>query len=256
VSASHDRPPVLSSRRDRLFLLLGAFFIGNALLAELIGGKLFQVATPWHTFTLSCGILLWPIVFVVSDLVNEYFGRAGVKRLSFLAAGVIAYAFFALLVTERVRAVDFSPVDVASFRRVFLQSQWIIVGSIAAFLIAQLIDVSVFWFVRRRTGHRYLWARATGSTLISQFVDTIVVQYIGLHVPYLLGEGGISFANFVNSASSGYLFKLLVAIGVTPILYLVHWMIDRYLGKDAPAIIEAVAEREHAGDRDIGVPPA
>lgn len=244
----------MSTRRDRLFLVLAAFFIGNALLAELIGGKLFAVpvrlpwqaadAAPWHTFVLSCGIILWPVVFLVSDLVNEYYGRAGVKRLSFIAAGIIAYAFVALWFAEQPRAVDFSPVDDASFRRVFLQSQWIIVGSIAAFLLAQLIDVTVFWIVRRRTGHRYLWARATGSTVVSQLVDTVVVQFIGLHLPYLLGSQGIGFREFVNSASSGYLFKLVVAIAITPVLYIVHAAIDAYLGAEAKVIVESVAARE------------
>ena len=248
----------MSTRRDRLFLVLAAFFIGNALLAELIGGKLFAVplrlpwqpagSEPWHTFVLSCGIILWPVVFLISDLVNEYYGRAGVKRISFIAAGVIAYAFLALFVAEKPAAVDFSPVDNQSFRTVFIQSQWIIVGSIAAFLLAQLIDVTVFWIVRRRTGSRFLWLRATGSTVVSQLVDTLVVQFIGLHLPYILGRGGISFEQFVNSATSGYLFKLAVAIAITPLLYVVHGIIDAYLGKDAEAIVEEVARREEAGD--------
>ncbi len=239
------------SRRELLFLILAAFFIGNALLAELIGGKLFAVETPWHTFVLSCGILLWPVVFVISDIVNEYFGRAGVKRLSFVGAAVIGYAFLALSLAQLTKAVPFSPVDNASFRTVFSQSQWIIVGSIAAFLVAQLVDVSVFWIIRRRTGHRLLWLRATGSTIVSQLVDTIIVQFIGLHLPFLFGRGGIDFPNFVNSASSGYLFKLIIAIAVTPILYLLHAVIDRALGDEAPRMIERAAEREGAGDRDV-----
>ncbi len=247
----HVFRPLTASRRERLFLLLAGFFIGNALLAELIGGKLFSVATPWHTFTLSCGILLWPVVFIISDIVNEYFGRAGVKRLSFIAAAVIAYAFIALSLAQLTRATSFSPVDDDSFRVVFMQSQWIIVGSIAAFLTAQLVDVTVFWMVRRRTGHRMLWLRATGSTVVSQLVDTLVVQFIGLHLPYLLGRGGIDFPNFVNSASSGYFFKLGVAIGVTPLLYLIHAIIDRYLGDESGAIVERVAKSEGADDASV-----
>jgi hypothetical protein len=257
VSDAHQPLPTLSTRRDRLFLVLAAFFIGNALLAELIGGKLFAVPLrlpwqdagepPWHTFVLSCGIIIWPVVFLVSDLVNEYFGRAGVKRLSFITAGVIAYAFVALFVAELPAAVSFSPVDDESFRTVFRQSQWIIVGSIVAFLLAQLIDVTVFWIVRRRTGRRFLWMRATGSTVVSQLFDTIIVQFIGLHLPYLLGGNGITFSELVNSASSGYIFKLMVAIAITPLLYVVHAIIDAYLGRDAQAIVESVAAREERG---------
>lgn len=245
-------PRTPGERRQLLFLVLAGVFLGNALLAELIGGKLFQLPTPWHVFTLSVGIVLWPVVFVFTDIVNEYFGRRGVRQLSFLAAAIIAYAFLALSLTQLVPAADFSPVDDASFSRVFLQSQWIIVGSIAAFLLAQLIDVTVFWLIRRQTGHRFLWLRATGSTVVSQLIDTFVVQFVGLHLPWRLGGQGIDLPTFLNSASSGYLFKLCIALAITPLLYLVHALIDRYLGEeDAEQQIETVASTEHADDATV-----
>jgi hypothetical protein len=239
-------------RRQLLFLVLAGFFLGNALLAELIGGKLFQVPTPWHVFTLSVGIVLWPVVFVFTDIVNEYFGRRGVRQLSFLAAVIISYAYVALSLTQCVPAADFSPVDDASFRRVFLQSQWIIVGSIAAFLLAQLIDVTVFWLIRRQTGHRFLWLRATGSTVVSQLIDTFVVQFVGLYLPWRLGGQGIDFPTFLNSASSGYLFKVAVALAITPLLYVVHRLIDAWLGAEAAEqLVETVASAEHADDATV-----
>jgi uncharacterized integral membrane protein (TIGR00697 family) len=259
-------PEGREQRRQVLFLVLAGFFLGNALLAEMIGGKLFQIPAPWqslvgessvwHAFTLSCGVILWPIVFITTDIINEYFGRAGVRRLSFLGAGIIAYSFVALWLAGRVRAAGFSPVDDASFQRVFLQSQWIIVGSIAAFLAAQLIDVTVFWVIRRRTGHRLLWLRATGSTLVSQLIDTFVVAFVGLYLPWRLGfsqaEQPFTFLNYLNTSSSGYLFKLVVAIGVTPVLYLLHAVIDRYLGPaEAERLIEATAATEHADDATV-----
>ncbi|HEY8119740.1 MAG TPA: queuosine precursor transporter [Myxococcota bacterium] len=239
-------------RRQTLFLVLAGVFIGNALLAELIGGKLFQVPTPWHTFTLSCGIVLWPVVFVFTDIINEYFGRSGVRKMSFLAAAIIAYSFLALTAAGAVPAASFSPVRDDAFANVFFQSRWIIVGSISAFLLAQLIDVTVFWIIRRGTGHRFLWLRATGSTLVSQLIDTFVVGFIGLHLPYRLGQQGVDFPTFVNSAFSGYLFKFVIALSVTPILYLVHKIVDDYLGKTAAErLIEAVAETEHADDAHL-----
>lgn len=240
----------LEQRRQTLFMVLGGVFLGNALIAEMVGGKLFQVDTPWHSFTLSCGVIIWPVVFVTSDIINEYFGRAGVKRLSLLAAAVIAYAFFAVWICQFVKAPGFSPIDDSSFNRVFLQSQWIIVGSITAFLLAQLIDVTVFWLVRRRTGHRLLWLRATGSTLVSQLIDTFVVGFIGLYLPWRLGfsksDEPFTFANFLNTSTSGYIFKFAVAVAVTPALYLIHAIIDRYLGREAERIIETVAKVEGA----------
>jgi uncharacterized integral membrane protein (TIGR00697 family) len=243
-SAAHDE-----ERLQRLFVVLAGFFVGNALLAELVGGKLFQVPTPLHVFTLSCGVILWPVVFVMTDLINEYYGRSGVRRLTFLAAAVIAWAFVALWLSQYVRAARFSPVDDASFDRVFLQSQWIIVGSISAFLLAQLVDVTVFWILRRRTGARMLWLRATGSTLVSQLIDTFVVGFIGLYLPSALGlsrsDEPFTFAHYLNTASSGYVFKFAIAIAVTPVLYLVHGAIDAYLGtRAATEVIEEVAHEE------------
>jgi uncharacterized integral membrane protein (TIGR00697 family) len=239
-------------RRQTLFLVLAGVFIGNALLAELIGGKLFQVPTPWHTFTLSCGIVLWPVVFVFTDIINEYFGPDGVRKMSFLAAAIIAYAFFALTLAGAVPAASFSPVDDGSFSRVFFQSRWIIVGSITAFLLAQLIDVTVFWIIRRGTGHRLLWLRATGSTVVSQLIDTFVVGFIGLHLPYRLGGQGVDFETYVNSAASGYLFKFAIALATTPALYVVHRIVDGYLGKtEAEKLIEAVAKTERADDAHV-----
>jgi hypothetical protein len=253
-SRRHDQPvhaPLSprERRRQTLLLILAGVFIGNALLAELIGGKLFQVPTPWHTFTLSCGVILWPVVFIMTDIINEYFGRAGVRKLSLLAAAIIAYAFITLWIAEKIPAASFSPIDDPSFATVFIQSQWIIVGSITAFLLAQLIDVTVFWMIRRRTGHGLLWLRATGSTVVSQLIDTFVVGFIGLYVPHVINANrGVDFATFVNASTSGYLFKLAVAVGVTPLLYGVHAIIDRALGEDeAEALIESAARPELRG---------
>lgn len=248
-------PPTSQSERQRrlntLFIVLAGFFVGNALLAELVGGKLFQVETAWHTFTLSCGVILWPVVFIMTDIINEYFGRSGVRKLSILTAVIIAYAFIALWMTGLVDAVDFSPVDDKSFAIVFFQSQWIIVGSITAFLMAQLIDVTVFWIIRRQTGKRLLWLRATGSTLVSQLIDTFVVGFIGLYLPWRLGYSQASqpftFDHYLNTSTSGYVFKFAVAIGITPVLYVVHAVIDGYLGPEqAQQQIAMTAEREGA----------
>lgn len=250
-------------RRGTLFLILAGIVIGNALLAELIGGRLFQVpapwrplagpdaaAGPWGTFTLSAGVILWPVVFILTDLVNEYFGRAGVRRISLLAAAIIAYAFLIVWVAQFLPdPPPFSPIDSASFNRVFLQSQWIIIGSITAFLLAQLIDVTVFWLIRQRTGRRGLWLRATGSTVVSQLIDTFTVGFIGLYLPGALGlsksDAPLTFLTYLNLSASGYIFKLAVAVAVTPVLYALHAVIDRWLGAEqADTMIEQTAKAE------------
>jgi queuosine precursor transporter len=208
------------TRKNTLFLLLAGFFITNALMGEMTGGKIIQVGP----FALSMGIIPWPVVFLSTDLINEYYGRNTVRRLTFLTSGLIVYAFILLYFGMSVNAAPFSPVDNNAFSKVFGQSMWIIVGSLTAFLLSQLIDVLVFWAIRKRTGSKMLWLRATGSTIISQLIDTFVVAGIAFWLP-----GKISFSEYLNMASSGYLAKLLIAIGLTPFIYLGHIAIDRYL---------------------------
>ncbi len=125
---------------------------------------------------MSIGILPWPIVFVTTDLINEYFGEKGVKKLSLITASLIAYCFILLFFAIRIPAVKGANlVTDAQFNAVFGQSMWIIVGSIIAFLVSQLIDVSIFWFFKNRTGNKKIWLRSTGSTVISQLFDSFIV---------------------------------------------------------------------------------
>lgn len=227
------------TRQQLVFFVLGGFFLTNAILGELTGGKLFAVPglnLGWFTLPqviLPIGIIPWPVVFITTDLVNEYYGKAGVRRLTFLAVGMITYAFAILLVTIPIPAWEGSPVSGATYANVFGQSMWIIVGSLVAFLVSQFVDVIVFHVVRRRTGRRQLWLRATGSTAVSQLIDTFIVQFIAFYIP-----GRLSMDALLQVAAGSYGYKLLVAIGITPIIYLVHYFIDRYL---------AVAEHNKPG---------
>lgn len=217
-----------------VYFVLGGFFLTNAILGELTGGKLFQIQ-PLHfgffqlnSVVLSIGVIPWPVVFLTTDLINEYYGRSGVKKLTYLAVGMIVYSFILLVAAMQVPAWDKSPVSSEMFAGVFGQSTWIIVGSIVAFLVAQLLDVIVFHLVKQRTGHRLLWLRATGSTAVSQLVDTFIVGFIAFVIP-----GKLLFSDFLRLAQGNYLYKLGIAIVITPFLYLVHALIDRYLEQDS-----------------------
>jgi uncharacterized integral membrane protein (TIGR00697 family) len=224
----------IESRRDIVYLALAGFFVTNAILGELTGGKLFTLGP----FTLSIGVIPWPVVFIATDLINEYFGRAGVKRLTFMTIALIVYAFVVIFLAIQVPAAPFSPVSDLQFQAVFGQSLWIIVGSIAAFALSQLIDVGVFWLVRHRTGRRYLWLRATGSTVVSQFIDSIVIIAIAFWLP-----GKVKASEFLTVAASNYSFKLIVALGITPLLYVGHAAIDRFLGaEEASELVEESAK--------------
>jgi queuosine precursor transporter len=226
----------LSSKRDVVYLTIAAFFISNAVLAELIGGKL--IFMPFEIPGLgrpvaSVGVVPWPIVLIATDIMNEYFGRDGVKRITLLTAAMIAYCFLVLFIAVRIPAASFSPVNDIAFETVFGQSLWIIIGSLVAFVLSQLIDVTVFWLVREKTGGRMLWLRTTGSTVASQLIDSLVIISIAFLLP-----GKISVSEFWNVSMTNYSYKLLIAIGLTPIIYLVHGIIDRYLGADAQTLIQ------------------
>ncbi len=210
------------NRKDLVFIVLAGFFLTNAIVAELIGGKLIQF---FGLFTQSLGIILWPIVFILTDLINEHFGKQGVRKLTFITVGLIIYTFILVTIGLNIKAVNFSPVNDENFKIVFGQSQWIMVGSIIAFLLSQLVDVSVFWLLRAKTGNKYIWLRATGSTVVSQLIDTFVVQFIAFVLP-----GKWAFNEFLKNACWGYSFKLLVALCLIPLIYVGHFAIKKFMG--------------------------
>jgi queuosine precursor transporter len=215
---------MFKSKKDTVYVILAGIFITNAVVAEMIGGKLIFVGSA----VMSIGILPWPIVFVTTDLINEYFGEKGVKKLSLITASLIAYCFLLLYFAIRIpAAAGISTVSDNQFFAVFGQSQWIIVGSITAFLVSQLIDVSIFHFLKNKTGNKMIWLRSTGSTVISQLFDSFIVLGIAFWA-----TGIMTTDVFIKSAFTGYFVKLIIAIGMTPIIYLGHWMIEKYLEKE------------------------
>ena len=250
MSQSHN------NRKQLLLYILWGFFITNAILAEVIGVKLTDVGGSFApgVFVMPVGILPWPVVFLTTDLLNEFYGKAMVKRLSIITACLIAYAFVILF--SAIHMSNFSVadetgkvvvgVDQAAFSAIFGQGLWIIIGSIIAFLVAQLVDVFVFWFFRERTGGKMIWLRATGSTAVSQLIDTFVVQGIAF---WMTGIWTTEF--FIKTALISYSVKLILAIALTPLIYLGHALVKKYLGeKDAEASIKKSAEEslEHKID--------
>ncbi len=228
------------TRKQLVFFILGGFFLTNAILGELTGGKLFSLPGldlgPFSLpgVVLSIGVIPWPVVFITTDLVNEYFGKRGVRQLTFLAVAMISYAFVILYLAMFVPAWNQSPISGEMFAKVFGQSMWIIGGSLAAFLTSQLVDVFVFHFLRNRTGHRLLWLRATGSTFVSQLFDSFIVGFIAFRLPAILNVSGYNLTgeDFLRIAAGNYLYKVFIAILITPLIYLAHGAIDRFLEKE------------------------
>jgi queuosine precursor transporter len=240
----------IEEKKNKLFIILAALFLTNAIIAELIGVKIFSGEgtlglQPAHLdilgfkmdFNLTAGAVIWPVVFITSDLINEYFGKPGVKRISYLAAFFIAYSFLVIFLTMELPPaqwwLDANNKDTAgnyfnmdfAFNKILGQGQRIILASLAAFLIGQLVDVFIFQKLRKITGPKMLWLRATGSTLVSQFIDSFVVLYLAF-------VGIFSNQQIVAIGLTNYLYKFSVAILLTPLIYLGHSVIDHYLGKE------------------------
>jgi queuosine precursor transporter len=252
-----------SDKELSLYIVLSGFFLTNAIVAEVVGVKMFSVEKmlgipPLNlpfifgerlNFNLSVGILIWPIVFIVSDLINEYFGKPGVRRLSILAAILIGYAFIIIFGGTKLPPADFwltvngfdnhnMPFDINyAYSTIFRQGMGIIVGSITAFLVGQLVDIYTFHAIRKATGHKKLWLRATGSTVVSQLIDSFLILIIAF---YWLGNWTLGMVLAVGVFQ--YLYKITVAIALTPVIYWVHYAIDRYLGKDLTEEMIVTAE--------------
>lgn len=248
---------ILKDKSTKLFILLGGIFISSALIAEVIGVKIFSLEDTLgihraninlfgssFSFHLTAGVLLWPVVFIMTDIINEYYGTRGVKFLSYLTIGLIAYAFLIFN-----GAINLSPSEYFSigngidkpdnaFRGIFGQGMWIIIGSMVAFLVGQVLDVLIFHRIKKITGEKYIWLRATGSTLVSQLVDSFVVLFIAFYIGKRIqtGQGDPWSLHQVMVAGTGnYMYKFIVAIILTPVIYLVHYWIEKYLGKNLAA---------------------
>lgn len=245
---------VLNSKATKLFLVLAGFFVCNALVAEMIGIKIFSFEKVfgfeplnWTImgvqdlgFNLTAGVLLWPVVFVMTDIINEYYGAKGVKFLSYLTAGLIIFAFAMIFMAialppndwwtnlsglnESKESLSISNMDLA-FRKVFGQGLWIIVGSLVAFMVGQLIDVFVFQKIKQATGESKVWLRATGSTLVSQFIDSFIVLFIAFYI-----GADWDLVRVIAIGLMNYIYKFGVAVLLTPVIYLAHHLIDSYLG--------------------------
>jgi uncharacterized integral membrane protein (TIGR00697 family) len=235
-------------RSVRLFLALAGFFITDALLAEFVGVKIFSLERTlgigdvhWSllgasgTLSFTAGVIYWPLVFVLTDLINEYYGLRGVRLVSWLAVAFISWAFLCAYLAIGLAPAAFwvdanAALGVPDIQRayalIFGQGMWTIAGSLVAFLVGQLVDVTVFHRIRRLTGERWMWLRATGSTAVSQLFDSFIVLYIA----FVLGPQHWPIPQFLAVGTVNYGYKMLAALLMIPVLYLVHAGVRRYLG--------------------------
>ncbi len=252
---------IISHKPTRVFLILGGIFISNALLAEVIGVKIFSLERTLSlpqlnasifgemlSLNLTAGVMIWPVVFVLTDIINEYYGRKGVKFLTYLTVCLIAFAFFVFMGSIWLAPADFFvtskqgsgvPDMQQAYKAILGQGANIIVASLVAFILGQLVDVFSFQRIKKVTGEKMIWLRATGSTIISQFIDSFVVLfvafYLGSRINPQPGDLVWPLKLVLAVCIVNYIYKFIIAILMTPVIYWVHSIIEKYLGHEVAA---------------------
>lgn len=267
---------ILKDKSTRLFIVLSGFLVANTMVAEFMGVKIFSLEETFgfkptsiqlfgdsYSFNLTCGVLLWPVVFVMTDIINEYYGRKGVRFISWLAVILIAYGFIMLFAAMKttpnawwITSKQSAGIENMSdaYNGIFGQGLGIIIASMTAFMIGQLIDVFVFRSIKKRTGEKHIWLRATGSTLISQFIDSFVVLTIAFYFypKWVPNQGSPWPVNQVIAIGIvNYIYKFCVSILLTPLIYFIHYRIEKYLGQDLAKKMKRAAMGQEGGLTDV-----
>lgn len=200
---------------QRLYIILGALFVTALVVSNLIFQKFFS----WdffgiYTFEISVGILPYPLTFLITDLISEVYGKKKANQV--VTTGIFASVFSLLIiyVSASVPATSWSPVDDSTFTHVFGATTIAVLASMMAYLLAQYIDIQIYHFWKRLTKGKHLWLRNNFSTFLSQFVDTFTVLFL------LCSFNKIDWSHFGGLLLSGFLFKVLIALLDTPLLYL------------------------------------
>jgi uncharacterized integral membrane protein (TIGR00697 family) len=214
------------SGRQRLYIYLCAVFLTALLIGDTIGSKLFTVGIPLGfttmQVTLSVGVIWFPITFLLTDVINEFYGSRGARFVTFLGFWMAIAAFLIILCARQIPAAPFSPVKQDAFNNVLGNANRIFFASLVAYLVGQLVDIAIFQAAKRLTQSRHIWLRSTGSTLISQLFDTLVVTTIAF-------SSTLTAAELRNTLVSQYVVKVLFAIALTPIIYAMHGVLHRRL---------------------------
>lgn len=241
------KPEPVLTRPQKLFAVCSAIFITALVVAEATASKFFQafelpgpitiMGTEFSAVVMTAGVIAFPVTFIITDLLNEYFGRRGIRFVTMLGMVMIGFQFLLLQMAMAVPTASNSPVPNEAFDTVFGASGRVIFGSMVAYLIGQLADISLFHWIRRATEGRWLWLRATGSTFGSQFIDTFIVLIVAF-------GGVLSIQEILAITLFNYGYKFVIAVAITPLIYAAHWLMDGYLGRETAAALIAAAHSE------------
>ena len=204
----------MTESSNRIYIILVGLFITSLIVSNLIFQKFFHLNLLGINFELSVGIIFYPITFLVSDVVSEIFGKQKANQM--VITGIVSSLFCLIIIylSNFVSATEWSPVNNETFNLVFGNTSLAVGASMFAYLCAQLIDIKIYHFWKKFTRGKYLWLRNNLSTIPSQFLDTFLILFL-----LCLGNA-ISWHKFLTLFAQGFVFKILIAIIDTPIIYL------------------------------------
>ena len=204
--------------KDRFYIILLGIFIASLVTCNLIANKFVTVNLGFKVFIVSAGILPYPLTFLVTDLISEIYGqkKANLVVFSGFVASIFVLSF--LWLGAQFNSIPNSIVDDSTYNAVFQNAWRLITASMIAYLFAQFIDVRVFHFWKKLTNGKHLWLRNNGSTIASQLIDTTLVISI-------LFVGVWDTDQILSAIIDGWIFKMLMALLDTPIIYVVIYLL-------------------------------
>ena len=232
---------MMLDKRHKLLLVLAGTFTTCLVVGDIIGGKLIEWSWFDVPFMTTVGMIPFPVTFLLTDVLNEFYGKRAARFVTVVAFAMAVLAFTIIYVSAAApfaamtRAPGWGGVTEASFNNVFLGSMRMIVASLSAYLVSQFVDIGVFQLLKRSTGGKMLWLRASGSTAISQLIDTITINFVAW-------SGEMPVAKIIGIIYTAYGLKLLIAIGLTPAIYAMHALVERGLGIPPHPVVEATED--------------
>jgi uncharacterized integral membrane protein (TIGR00697 family) len=240
--AAVDNPSPFSGMRaeHKLYVCLVAVFVSCLLLGDIIGGKTIPtLSLAGHDLgPISVGVIPFPVTFLLTDVVNDFYGRKGARFLTLVGFAMALLAYALLQLTTLMPPHESTYFTQAEYAKIFGGSSQLFIASMISYLCGQFLDIQVFQFWKALTRSRHLWLRATGSTLLSQIVDTVMINLI-----FWLWTAASSPTSFLGKMTPSdryawvfakigreYLIKVGVAILLTPVVYAIHGAIVRWLG--------------------------
>ncbi|MBX3389077.1 MAG: queuosine precursor transporter [Phycisphaeraceae bacterium] len=236
IQANDPTHPHALTRAQTLYLWLTAVNVTALVLANILGVKLFSFETGWTVLGWqgkiehTVGMLPFPITFLITDLLTEYFGRKAARQTTYVAFAMAVFAFILISVGRKIPILEGIPgtANQQAFENIFGSATLMYIASLIAFLLGSLLDIFVFTIFKRMTGGKMVWLRATGSTIISQMFDSLLVTWLFFYgFPKLLNQDSATLDFVIRTAFTGYILKFVIAILLTPAIYLGRWAIAR-----------------------------